>query len=715
MPQPHSSENENEYNTADAKNEAAVPAHQPFNLQLDTGNEYLRFRQKWWQLWLPKDPPAPAPASLEDAKMTPLATTSILSEFTYTWITDIMVIFFRYFTYSPKLMMDPSREAGRLSEKLEAAWARRVAAAADWNDRLEKGEIDPSFLTRLSFVFRAILASRGMKERTYAERRAALEKHWREVNGGRKLVLRHWGYIASSWVLSYSSLSSRLLRNEPQHEQLANPPPVLVVVSVQFFWRSMATGVLARAALIASIYERGVSLTGKARVELTNATLVNHISSDVSRIDACAHYFLGPSALAGFALFVIIIPIQERIMSSQHRNRLHSMVWTDQRVKVLLEVLITLGIPPYPRKAHTRIESSNPKPTGRHNGALEFNRREMSYRPGLATRAQPISLQHQSAEKIVVLKLTEPCIDCHQALDISTIDSDLDQDIHYYLRTSCLSYTPSDTEEVVSGDEPPQKGTTLTAWSNTSGRANLSVGLARALREGFRQNRPVLEGHTISPTAPLLLIVHRCAYHHFYDRDSRPDAGPMAIKTKEYTATCTIVRVQFLKPKHPTSMPASKQNPYGLIQSLQRICPSRSTGIFGLELQRGSRATDLRAGRCLSSALSPVDRVGEAKGSAYELHRKQTWWQLAVASRRFDRACAGTAPNMFKLHYNTCQVDNNSSSEQIDNPVVHQLFAALHLAKSPSYDSEAKESGSPGDQYPEYCVVDMERTYQALL
>lgn len=43
----------------------------------------------------------------------------------------------------------------------------------------------------------------------------------------------------------------------------------------------MATGVFTRAALIASVYERGVILTGKERVTLTNAALVNHISTDV--------------------------------------------------------------------------------------------------------------------------------------------------------------------------------------------------------------------------------------------------------------------------------------------------------------------------------------------------------------------------------------------------------------------------------------------------
>lgn len=54
----------------------------------------------------------------------------------------------------------------------------------------------------------------------------------------------------------------------------------------------MSTGVLARAALITCIYERGVNLTGKARVKLSNAALVNHISTDVSRIDAAAQWLV---------------------------------------------------------------------------------------------------------------------------------------------------------------------------------------------------------------------------------------------------------------------------------------------------------------------------------------------------------------------------------------------------------------------------------------
>lgn len=50
-------------------------------------------------------------------------------------------------------------------------------------------------------------------------------------------------------------------------------------------------------------------------------------------------YQLGPSALAGFALFLLIAPIQERVMATQLRVRKKSMGFTDKRAKALLEVL----------------------------------------------------------------------------------------------------------------------------------------------------------------------------------------------------------------------------------------------------------------------------------------------------------------------------------------------------------------------------------------
>ncbi len=143
-----------------------------------------------------------------------------------------------------------------------------------------------------------------------------------------------------------------------------------------FFYRSASTGVLLRGGLITAIYARSLRLTSRARSTLTNGKLVNHISTDVSRIDFCASWFhmvcpfhhilfnlaklftkswaspiqliiclillvanLGPSALAGFAVFIVMSPFQAMAMRRLFVSRASSMVWTDKRAKLLQELL----------------------------------------------------------------------------------------------------------------------------------------------------------------------------------------------------------------------------------------------------------------------------------------------------------------------------------------------------------------------------------------
>ena len=48
---------------------------------------------------------------------------------------------------------------------------------------------------------------------------------------------------------------------------------------------------------------------------------------------------LGPSALAGFAVFVILTPIQGKTMKSLFRIRRKTMEWTDKRANLLQELL----------------------------------------------------------------------------------------------------------------------------------------------------------------------------------------------------------------------------------------------------------------------------------------------------------------------------------------------------------------------------------------
>jgi ABC transporter transmembrane region len=48
---------------------------------------------------------------------------------------------------------------------------------------------------------------------------------------------------------------------------------------------------------------------------------------------------LGPSALAGFTIFIVLTPLQGKTMKSLFNIRRKSMVWTDKRAKLLQELL----------------------------------------------------------------------------------------------------------------------------------------------------------------------------------------------------------------------------------------------------------------------------------------------------------------------------------------------------------------------------------------
>jgi hypothetical protein len=111
-------------------------------------------------------------------------------------------------------------------------------------------------------------------------------------------------------------------------------------------------------ALITAIHNKAPTLSTRARHIHPNGKLVNHISTDVSRIDFACQFFhmgwtapiqliiclaillvnLGPSALAGFAIFVLVIPIQTQLMCHLLLFRQSTMILTDKRAKLLREL-----------------------------------------------------------------------------------------------------------------------------------------------------------------------------------------------------------------------------------------------------------------------------------------------------------------------------------------------------------------------------------------
>ncbi|KAF8183977.1 ABC protein [Pholiota molesta] len=370
----------------------------PLKIQLDLGETRIRSRTSWWKIWIPKGiPPAP-PASLDDAKEIPLTTASWLSVLTYFWISPMMTLGYQRTLQATDLWkLDESHSAEVLSTKFDNAWELRKAKAQAWNADLAKGLINPSTSRQFIWFLYSLMAGRN-----YSRRREELEKQWREHDGQKHpsialalndaLGFFFWtggafkvfgdtcqllGPVLVKAVINFAKRRATAKANHQPEENvgigIAMAMGLFCLTTMasignhQFFWRSMLTGTLARGTLIKSIYKRGVNLTGKARTSITNSDITNHISTDVSRIDSCAQWFhaawtapiqisvcltilltqLGPSALAGFALFLILAPLQERAMAQQFQIRKKSMKYTDQRAKTLLEVLGSMRVVKY--------------------------------------------------------------------------------------------------------------------------------------------------------------------------------------------------------------------------------------------------------------------------------------------------------------------------------------------------------------------------------
>nr|GAT42790.1 ABC protein [Mycena chlorophos] len=359
-------------------------------LELDSGDALIRVRKHWYQIWLPSKAPPPAPASLSDATVIPYVSANIFSRLTYSWCTPMMVLGFqRTLQASDLWKMGPEQESANLTAQLNAAWAHRVDLAADWNRKLDSGEAKPSFWKRVAWS----LPGRDAK---------ALEQRWRDKDGRREASLAwslndvlgtfFWRAGLFKVVCDTSQLMGPILVlhliNFAKARALAQadgtPEPgigqgiglavglllVIVLTSLcqhQFFFRAMIAGVLARAALTGAVYERAVHLTPTARRGLPNAQVLNHVSADISRVDTAAQWFhaawtapiqttvcliillvnMGPSALAGFSLFLIVIPIQERMMGQQFGMRRESLVFTDLRASLTNEFIAAMRVVKY--------------------------------------------------------------------------------------------------------------------------------------------------------------------------------------------------------------------------------------------------------------------------------------------------------------------------------------------------------------------------------
>src|SRR6266403_2230232 len=351
-------------------------------------------------LIIPIDLPPPK-QNIEDADYIPEMTAGWFSLLTFGWMNSLITLGYTRPLEAPDLWkLQDHRSAGVIAKIILSSFDSRRKKAEVYNARLANGEIKPPLNLRVMSWLRG-----DGEERL---------RRWREKDGKAKPSLTLAMNDAIKWwfwsggvlkvIGDTAQITSPIILKVDTFYRICFAPPVTITLVFQslikfvatsydahgegipapgigkgivlaiglvimqligslcqhhFYYRATTTGVLLRGGLITAIYSRSLRLTTRARATLPNGRLVNHISTDVSRIDYCCGYFhlcwaaptqmaiclalliyiLGPSALAGFSVFVFLTLIQGRIMKSLSVLRRKTMVWTDKRAKLLQELL----------------------------------------------------------------------------------------------------------------------------------------------------------------------------------------------------------------------------------------------------------------------------------------------------------------------------------------------------------------------------------------
>ncbi|KAG6334059.1 hypothetical protein ID866_5033 [Astraeus odoratus] len=322
----------------------------------------------------------PPPESVDDAVLTPEASAGFFSALWFSWITPLLALGYARPLEAPDLYkLQDDRASVCTASLILESFERRRKEAEEYNDKLEKGQINPG----LRAIWWTIRGNRAQREKAWREkdgkRRASLmlamndSVKWFFWTGGILKVISDTAQVTSPLVVksiitfATNSYVSHMTGTRPPHIGLGiGLSFVLLILQLlaswctnHYFYRSAGSGVLLRSGLITAIYSRSLSLTSRSRATLNNGRLVNHISTDVSRIDFCMSYFhmlwtapiqlvicltllllnLGPSALPGFAIFLIVTPVNIYGVKRLFSVRMKSMKWTDKRSRSLQEML----------------------------------------------------------------------------------------------------------------------------------------------------------------------------------------------------------------------------------------------------------------------------------------------------------------------------------------------------------------------------------------
>jgi ATP-binding cassette subfamily C (CFTR/MRP) protein 1 len=192
-----------------------------------------------------------------------------------------------------------------LAETLLKHFRARERKAEAWNARLDSGEFNPSVFRRAWWKARPLGRSDGRQEASlsWALSDTFFWRFW--IAGILKVVadtLQTTAPLVSKRIINFATQAYEAHRGVPGVTMPHVGQGAGLVVGLFFmqiiasfclnhyFARSMSAGVLARGALISAIYRKALAFSPSSRAKIPSSKIVNHIGTDVSRIDLYVGY-----------------------------------------------------------------------------------------------------------------------------------------------------------------------------------------------------------------------------------------------------------------------------------------------------------------------------------------------------------------------------------------------------------------------------------------
>jgi ATP-binding cassette subfamily C (CFTR/MRP) protein 1 len=242
---------------------------------------------------------------LDDAPIIPDVSANFLSLITFHWIQPIVTLGHRRSLEPTDLWaLDESRSAAVLSRNLLANFRAREDGAREFNARFDARSFRPSLARRSWWKVRSKIFRLGRPDgRKEASLAWALSDtfYWRFWTAGLLKVvadtLQTTAPLVTKRIINFSTDAYFSHRSVPGYKMPSIGQGIGLIIGLfamqiiaslclnHYFARSASTGVLARAALISAIYQKALVFSPASRAKIPSSKIVNHIGTDVSRID----------------------------------------------------------------------------------------------------------------------------------------------------------------------------------------------------------------------------------------------------------------------------------------------------------------------------------------------------------------------------------------------------------------------------------------------